>query len=336
MDGIADSGSWRDMEPVRGQNGLYLGIDFGGTVTKVGLVSGDGIVLAKASVPTLELGTEQECDEFARKLMVFSHDALLNDGNDWSFDVSYIGIAVPGVVKSGKTAMLPNMTLDLDLLLKSITERFPWAKIRCINDANAAAIGEMWHGAGAGARNLVMVMLGTGVGAGVVVDGHVLIGANGAAGEFGHFNVDSSEDARPCGCGKRGCLEQYASGRGIVKSYLEERARANVVDAARDAQITAVDVFVAYEAGDPCAVAAVDTLVQTLGRALAQVAALFDPEVILIGGGVAGSAHHFLPALREVFAKHCIAPCAGTRIEAARHNQTAGIIGAVRYARDFD
>ena len=203
-----------------------LGIDIGGTSIKAGLFTPSGELLEERKIPTPEL---VDADAYAvvtgglAKILA-AHDAE-------PADVVALGLDIPGpVADNGTVGFLPNIKLDPEGLVDAVNAAFPNATVAFVNDANAAALGEMWAGVARGVSSYVLIALGTGVGAGVVVGGKLVAGAFGAGGEVGHVTVNPAE-TRVCGCGRTGCLEQYASATGIVRLYLEECERRGVTPA---------------------------------------------------------------------------------------------------------
>ena len=277
-----------------------LGIDIGGTSIKAGLFSVEGKLLATETIPTGRLEGEAAFGEVTTGLLRL----VTSEGREAS-DVRAVGLDVPGPVDDqGRIGMLANITLDADGLKDAILRTFPGAALAFINDANAAALGELWQGSAKDVSSFVMVTLGTGVGGGVVCGGRLVSGAFGAGGEIGHITVREGEE-RVCGCGRRGCLEQYASAKGIVYLYRK-----------------------ACRAGDEAAAAAIDTMVDRLGYALAQISCVVDPECFLIGGGVAGGFDLFGEKLQDAFRGHCLKPSAGAEIRACSLGNEAGMYGA--------
>ena len=200
----------------------------------------------------------------------------------------------------------------------------------CIgNDANVAALGEMWKGGGAGEKNLIMVTLGTGVGGGVIINGKVLVGANGAGGEIGHLCVNYEEKDK-CGCGNCGCLEQYASATGIVrlaKKKLGQELRPTILT---KEDVTAKDVFDAVKAGDETAKEIAVEFGRYLGYALANLAAVLDPAVIVIGGGVSKAGEVLIPYIREPFMERAFFANRNVKFALATLGNDAGICGAAK------
>ena len=216
-----------------------------------------------------------------------------------------------------------NVSIQLSGLLDGI-------KVLVGNDADVAALGEIWMGCAKGCRSAVMVTLGTGVGGGVIVNGRIIEGAHGAGGEIGHITVNPHETA-VCGCGKHGCLEQYSSATGVVrcmKKLLDENP--DTPCTLRGTDFAAKDVFDAARAGDALAAREVDEMTDTLGMALASIASTTDPEMFMVGGGVARAGDVLFNPLREHFKTYAFSSCRETPIVAATLGNDAGIYGAVR------
>lgn len=317
-----------------------IGIDIGGTSVKTALVTEQGRMVARGQVPTPDLADARACREFCQSLENFAR----TQGAPAS-EIFGVGVAIPGTVHGAGTGLLPNVSLDVQLLLEQLHDRFALATLACLNDANAAALAEARLGSGRGVGTVVFVTVGTGIGAGIVIDGKLLEGAAGAAGEIGHLRV--AKGGRRCNCGKRGCLEQYASARGIVRSFRETDANAPALYADLGRAETrqpatsyplhesdSKSVFEAYRAGDVRAVSAVSTFTKTLGFALGQVATIVNPDLFVLGGGVSQSAALFFPALVESFRANCIAPCEKTPLKVAELGNAAGSLGAALYAME--
>ena len=306
-----------------------FGIDLGGTTAKVGLFTTAGALLEKWEVPTdsSEKGIRILPNLAAAILGKMEEKGLTPD------QVEGVGIGVPGPVQ--KSSVVPivcanlggwgqqDVAANLSGLLKGL-------KVLVGNDANVAALGEIWMGAAKGCRSAVMVTLGTGVGGGVVVDGKVVEGAHGAGGEIGHITVNRHETAT-CGCGKRGCLEQYSSATGVVrcmKLLLEEHPDTPCTLQGTD--FAAKDVFDAARAGDPLAAKEVDQMTDLLGLALASIASTTDPEVFLVGGGVSRAGDVLFQPLAAHYKEYAFKSCREIPIKQASLGNDAGIYGAVR------
>lgn len=306
-----------------------FGIDLGGTTAKIGLFTTSGALLEKWEVAT---DTSNAGEHILENLAA----AVLGKMKEQSIQpeqVEGVGIGVPGPVLDSSIVPIVcanlggwgerNVSAQLSGLLDGL-------KVLVGNDANVAALGEIWMGAAKGAKNAVMVTLGTGVGGGVVVNGKVIDGVHGAGGEIGHITVNRHETA-VCGCGKRGCLEQYSSATGVVrcmKLLLDENPDTPCV--LRGTEFAAKDVFDAARNGDALAAREVDEMSDTLGMALANIASTVDPEAFLVGGGVARAGDVLFAPLNKHFQEYAFKSCRETPIKQASLGNDAGIYGAVR------
>ena len=301
---------------------MVLGIDVGGTSIKAGLFTPEGELLEERKIPTpalVDAAAYATVTEGLGKILA-AHDAT-------AADVIACGLDVPGpVADDGTVGLLANIKLDPEGFVGALAAEFPNASIAFVNDANAAALGEMWAGVAQGVSSYVLIALGTGVGAGVVVGGRLIAGSFGAGGEIGHITLNRDE-TRTCGCGRRGCLEQYASAQGIVRLYLEECERRGGTPVHVEHATDTLSVFRALAGGDECAKLAVDKMCDYLALAMSQISCIVDPEMYLIGGGVAGAFATFAPELREKFAEYALKPCKEARIEAASLGNQAAMYG---------
>lgn len=301
---------------------MVLGIDVGGTSIKAGLFTPEGELLEERKIPTpalVDAAAYATVTEGLGKILA-AHDAT-------AADVIACGLDVPGpVADDGTVGLLANIKLDPEGFVGALAAEFPNASIAFVNDANAAALGEMWAGVAQGVSSYVLIALGTGVGAGVVVGGRLIAGSFGAGGEIGHITLNRDE-TRTCGCGRRGCLEQYASAQGIVRLYLEECERRGVTPVNVEHATDTLSVFRALAGGDECAKLAVDKMCDYLALAMSQISCIVDPEMYLVGGGVAGAFATFAPELREKFAEYALKPCKEARIEAASLGNQAAMYG---------
>ena len=306
-----------------------FGIDLGGTTAKIGLFTTSGALLEKWEVAT---DTSNAGEHILENLAA----AVLGKMKEQSIQpeqVEGVGIGVPGPVLDSSIVPIVcanlggwgerNVSAQLSGLLDGL-------KVLVGNDANVAALGEIWMGAAKGAKNAVMVTLGTGVGGGVVVNGKVIDGVHGAGGEIGHITVNRHETA-VCGCGKRGCLEQYSSATGVVrcmKKLLDENP--DIPCVLRGTEFAAKDVFDAARNGDALAAREVDEMSDTLGMVLANIASTVDPEAFLVGGGVARAGDVLFAPLNKHFQEYAFKSCRETPIKQASLGNDAGIYGAVR------
>ncbi|MDO5520600.1 MAG: ROK family glucokinase [bacterium] len=260
-----------------------VGVDIGGTTVKMGLFKVDGTLIEKWEIKT------RKDNAGARILLDVSasiHNKLV-EKNITNGEVKGIGIGVPGpVTEDGTVLKCANLGWDVFNVAEQVTRLTGIKNVKVGNDANVAALGEMFKGGGQGYKSLVMITLGTGVGGGVIINNKMLTGSKGAAGEIGHIMVNYNEPDT-CGCGKHGCLEQYASATGIVKEAKRLLAKTEKETPLRDLEeITAKDIFDYAKNGDPVANELVEQLGWYLGLACAQIAQVVDPEAFVIGGGV--------------------------------------------------
>ncbi len=305
----------------------YVGIDVGGTSVKMGLFAEDGELLGKASVPTPPL-----TDEAGFNAVTAGIDQLLSEPALDVASVAGVGLAVPcPVPASGEITLAANITIAPAELKAALEAHCSAAAVRYVNDANAAAMGELWRGSAQGRTSMVMVTIGTGLGGGVVVNGDVIDGAFGAGGEIGHMCVNPDE-TRTCGCGLKGCLEQYASASGVVSNYLKACEDHGVEPRELAGSSDSRTVFQACREGDAQALEAMEVMTDYLARGLTIISAVVDPEMYILGGGASASSDVFLDTLRAKFAAHAFKVSAGTSIEVATLGNDAGIIGAAYVA----
>ena len=313
--------------------GLSIGIDVGGTKVLGGVVDESGVVLARARKDTPRQGGKaltQTIAETVKELMA-------------QHKVKSVGVSAAGFVSSDRKTMLatPNIAdwndVDLDSELKSLIG----LPIVIENDANAAAWGEAKFGAGRNQNHMMMLTVGTGIGGGIVVDGQLYRGAFGTAAEFGHMRV--VPEGHICGCGARGCFEQYASGNALLR-HAREAINASP-EVARNllsrgdgtvAGLTGQTITQAAQEGDPIALAAFNTTGQWLGAGIASLAVLLDPACVVIGGGVIDAGEILLAPTRESLERTM--PFAGKHpypeLIAAELGNDAGLVGVADLARE--
>lgn len=305
----------------------YIGVDVGGTSVKLGLFDEEGDLLGKTSVPTPSLA----CGE-GHAAVISGIEQLMAGVQQPMLFVRGIGLAVPcPVPASGVITMAANIEIDAPALKEALEVRCPHALVRYVNDANAAAMGEVWRGSAQGHRSMVMVTIGTGLGGGVVVNGDVIDGAFGAGGEIGHICVNPAEE-RACGCGLHGCLEQYASASGVVNNYLRVCEERGVEPVELVGPSDSRSVFDAARAGDETALVAIDVAMDYLSLGLQIISAVVDPEVYVLGGGASASADMFLDSLRAKYEARAFPASRATAIEVASLGNDAGIFGAAYVA----
>jgi glucokinase len=310
-------------------NRVLAGIDIGGTAIKAALLNLDGDILLKESLPT---PVEQGEDGVLTRIAEMVEELLARQGLTKA-SLAGIGVGVPGPVEEETGMVYQAVNLGwTQTPLKEKLERLSGVPVYVDNDANNAALGEMWRGAGQGAKDLVMVTLGTGVGGGVIINGKVVHGVRGVGGEIGHITMEP-QGGPPCNCGKTGCLETYASATAIIREGIlaaqegESTALANILR--QNGTLTAKDVFDAAKAGDPGARKVVEKAAHYLGLGLSHIANLLNPSKIVIGGGVSAAGEFLLERVRQSFLRYSFSH-AGTSCEIvpAILGNDAGVIGA--------
>lgn len=309
---------------------LCFGVDIGGTTVKIGLFQMDGTVLDNWEIPT----RKEENGRYILEDVKNSLDDKLKEKGINKDRVEGIGIGVPGPVTEDGT-VLKCVNLGWDVF--NVEEEFSkltGLKVKAGNDANVAALGEMWQGGGKGYDNMVLVTLGTGVGGGVILGGEMLSGSKGAAGEIGHITVDYNEkDA--CNCGKRGCLEQYASATGIVtqaKRLLESSEKDSTLR--NNSELSAKDIFDEAKKGDELANELVEQLGRHLGLALSHVSAVVDPDCFVIGGGVSKAGNILTEVIKKHYEENVMFALKNKEFKLALLGNDAGIYGAARLVLD--
>jgi len=245
-----------------------------------------------------------------------------------------VGIGVPGPVDGkgvvNKCVNLGWGVFNIQEELSSLTG-FP---VRAGNDANVAALGEAWKGGGNGCDNMVLATLGTGVGGGIIVDGKPVSGVHGAGGEIGHLVLDPAE-TETCGCGKKGCVEQYCSATGVVRvarKFLAADTRESSLRGIED--LTCKDVFDAGKAGDALALEILEQVYEYLGRFLANVCCVVDPEIVVLGGGVSRAGQLLLDGAKKYFDRYIFHASHGVRFALASLGNDAGAYGAFKLVLD--
>lgn len=301
-----------------------FGIDIGGTTVKLGLFGEDGYVIDKWEIPTdKENQGSNILPDVAGSVLAKMEERKLRED-----DIRGIGVGVPGAVDESGT--MPGGAVNIGWKVINIPEAlraYINIPVKALNDANAAAFGELWQGGGKGFRSMVLVTLGTGVGGGIIVDGKILAGASGAAGEIGHIHIEDGEDEE-CGCKKRGCLEQYASATGIVRLARRRLAQDGSQSLLREGELSAKSVFDAVKAGDRVAIEVAERFGDYLGKGLAAVAEVVNPEAFVIGGGVSRAGEILFSFVEPCFQKYVFKPCSGVKFVLARLGNDAGIYGA--------
>ena len=296
-----------------------FGIDLGGTTVKIAYFDETGKMLDKWEIPTVtDNGGEQILPDIAASIRQYIDGHQLNETA-----ILGLGIGVPGPVDSKGVV---NKCVNLGWGVFNIAEKltaltgFP---VKAGNDANVAALGEYWMGGGQGCENMVFATLGTGVGGGIVIEGKLLHGTHGSGAEIGHMVLNRNETA-VCGCGKRGCVEQYCSATGIV--------RLAGLHGMKD--VTCKDIFDAGKAGDSVALAVLDEYYEYLGEFLGTLCSVIDPEIVVLGGGVSKAGEVLLEGVEPRFHKYVFHAASQVKFALASLGNDAGAYGAFKLALD--
>ena len=296
-----------------------FGVDLGGTTVKIAYFDETGNLLEKWEIPTVTAdGGKQILPDIAASIRQYVESHSIP-----AADILGIGIGVPGPV-SGKGVV--NKCVNLGWGVFNIADElsqltgFP---VKAGNDANVAALGEFWKGGGQGCENMIFVTLGTGVGGGIVIEGKLLHGTHGSGAEIGHMVLNRNETA-VCGCGKRGCVEQYCSATGIVRL-----AKGHGMG-----DVTCKDIFDAGKAGDPTALAVLAEYYEYLGEFLGSLCSVVDPEIVVLGGGVSKAGSVLLEGVEPMFHKYVFHAAGEVKFALASLGNDAGAYGAFKLALD--
>ena len=301
--------------------------DIGGTTVKLGMFTIEGELLDKWEIDT----RKENNGGFILPDIAASIKAKMESENIAKEDVIGIGVGAPGPVdKSGVIYKAVNLGWGV-LNIKEELEKLTGVTVMAGNDANVAALGEMWKGGGEGYSDLVVVTLGTGIGGGVIIDGRIVTGYKGAGGEIGHIHINDDE-TEVCGCGNKGCFEQYASATGIARLANRKLGSSNEDSVLRKCEINAKTVFDAVKAGDKLAMEIAEEFGEYLGKGLANVADVTNPEVFVIGGGVSKAGQVIIDYGQKNFKKYVFHACRDAKFVLAKLGNDAGIYGAAKLA----
>ena len=300
-----------------------FGVDIGGTTVKMGIFEAEG-----KNIDKWEITTHTE-DEGVRILpdIAESIKAKMDEHGIAKEDLIGVGVGVPAPVTAEGVV---NGTANLGWKYKEVKkemEELTGLPAVIGNDANVAALGEMWQGGGKGCSNMVAVTLGTGVGGGIIINGEILTGSTGAGGEIGHIHIEDNE-TDVCGCQNRGCLEQYASATGVVRLATRRLAKDEAPSVLRGGEVSAKTVFDAVKAGDAVAIEIAEQFGEYLGKGLAAVAAVVNPEMFVIGGGVSKAGEILFDYIRPAYEKYVFHGCKDAKLALATLGNDAGIFGA--------
>ncbi|WP_342416232.1 ROK family glucokinase [Paenibacillus sp. FSL R10-2782] len=305
---------------------IYVGVDLGGTAIKVGICNEDGQLLHTYEGPT---ETAKGVDVVISNIEKYVRHIVEQSPYEWD-QLKGVGAGVAGFtnVREGIIVLAPNIGFR-DVPIRALLEERIGKPVKIDNDANVAALGEAWAGAGKGIENCVCYTLGTGVGGGIIINGKIYQGFSGMAGEIGHISVVPDLEAIQCGCGKMGCLETVSSATGIIRMANDAVERGDRTSLALVDQIAAKEVFDAAKAGDEVALRIVKRAAFYLGKSMAAVATVLNPELFIVGGGVSKAGDFLFEEMRLVYAKLTPEPLQqGVFIVPAALGNDAGIVGA--------
>lgn len=304
-----------------------FGVDIGGTTVKLGLFDVEGNVLDKWEIPTR---TENDgcnilpdiAESIQEKMKQIDDDAVIG-----------VGVGAPGPV-DGDGVIHRAVNLGWGTFsVKETLEELLHMPVMAGNDANVAALGEMWMGGGRGYKDLVVVTLGTGVGGGIIIGGKVLTGSTGSGGEIGHIHLQDGEP-EACGCGNHGCLEQYASATGITRLANRRLATDDKASVLREGDVTAKAVWDAVKAGDELAIEVAEKFGAYLGKGLSVIAGVMNPEAFVIGGGVSKAGEILMDYLKPYYDANVFHGCKDVKFKLATLGNDAGIYGAAKLILD--
>ena len=311
---------------------IYLGIDIGGTAVKFGLVNGEGVMVSEVSEYSVKF------DNYETPIIetvVKSAKEFMSKNNKNFFDINGIGVSATGGINSklgiveGSAGHIKNW--EGTNIKKRLEAEFGM-NTAVLNDANAAALGEMWKGAAKGRENVVVMTIGTGVGGGIIVDSKILLGSKGFAGEIGHIpvNVDGEE----CSCGNTGCIEHYGSTSALVRNIKNAVISGEIIGINED-EIDGRLIFKQVSVGNKVVIKYVDEWINYISDALVGLVHIFNPEMVILGGGVSKQKEFFVDKVRDKVLHSVMDNFAQSlSIEAAELGNNAGIIGAVKFVID--
>lgn len=309
----------------------YLfGVDLGGTNTKIGLLNIEGKILLKESIKTNSQAGFDDCfNRIAQVIKKMNIEKKIDNK-----DILGVGMGIPGpVLHQEIVSFFANFPWKKNLNAAKILGEKTGYKVKVDNDVNVITLGEIWQGSAKGYSDVIGMALGTGIGGGIVTDGKLVGGVKGAAGEIGHMTI--VPNGKLCGCGKKGCFEAYASARGIEREA-ESRLTVNknnklwdIISSKEGEKIEAKDVFDAAKLGDRFSLDIVEYITEYIAYGLSILLHVTNPEVVVIGGGVALSGEILFDGIRKKIKKYSLSACIdGLQILPAKLGNEAGIIGA--------
>lgn len=282
-----------------------IGLDMGGTNSVFGIVDQRGNIKSQTVISTKAYPDFKDYVKAAYEALQPALDQVGGIQN-----IRAMGIGAPDAnYYTGNIENAANLAWKGIVPCAQLFEEVFGIPVRVTNDANAAAMGEMTYGVARGMKNFIMITLGTGVGSGIVVDGRVVYGSDGFAGELGHFVIDHSDNARSCGCGRKGCLEAYTSATGVARTareFLEHSSEASLLRDLVADEITSYDVFKAAEKGDKLALDIFNYTGRILGTACADFATFCSPEAFVFFGGLAKAGEYLMQPLRKAYEENIL------------------------------
>lgn len=306
-----------------------FGVDIGGTTVKLGLFDVEGNLLDKWEIPT-------RTQDSGSHILPDIADSIRNKIDEKKIDeevIAGVGVGAPGPIDSeGVVHRAVNLGWET-FSIKETLEGILHMPVMAGNDANVAALGEMWKGGGQGSNDLIVVTLGTGVGGGIIIGGKMLTGATGAGGEIGHIHVEDSE-TESCGCGNKGCLEQYASATGITRLANRKLKESDKDSILRQGEVSAKTVFDAVKEKDALAMEVAEEFGKYLGDGLAAIAGVVNPEAIVIGGGVSKAGEILMDYIKPHYEKNVFHGSKDVKFSLATLGNDAGIYGAAKLVLD--
>lgn len=308
---------------------FVFGVDIGGTSVKLGLFDELGTVIDKWEIPT-------RTDDSGSHILpdiAESIQSKLKEKKIEKDQIAGVGVGAPGPIDNeGVVHCAVNLgwgTFSIRDTLSSLLE----LPVMAGNDANVAALGEMWKGGGLGSRDMIMVTLGTGVGGGIIINGRMLTGSTGAGGEIGHVHVEDNE-TQACNCGNYGCLEQYSSATGITRLANKLLEKSDKDSLLRTGEVSAKAVFDAVKEKDALAIEVAKQFGKYLGDCLANVSGVVNPEVIVLGGGVSKAGEILIDFIKPNFDKNVFHGSRNVKFTLATLGNDAGIYGAAKLVLD--
>jgi len=303
-----------------------IGVDVGGTTIKIAIFSISGEIIKKWEIPTVTVDNGQ-------KILPDIIESLKETIRELNLEnnlIAGIGVGVPGpVADNAVVKRCVNLNWE-EISVKKIIEEGLQLPVVVENDANVAALGEMWKGGGNGASNMVMVTLGTGVGGGIIANGKLVAGYNSAGGEIGHICVEY-ENGVTCACGNNGCLEQYASAVGIVRLAKFELQSTNYKTVLKnDEELSSKIIFDAAKSGDEFALKITDKVCEYLGKSMAHIACVVNPQVFVLGGGMSKAGQILLDGIEKYYRKYAFHAAKETTFTVATLGNDAGVYGSTK------